>query len=93
MKRCNKTIIDEVLLLDYDEMMSLQALEKGDANADMQKKALKAIVEKLCKTYEDTYDPKSERESNRMQGQRFVGLVIIEALRANPSKVKAIKGK
>ena len=91
MKRSNKSIVDTVLLLDYDELMAIQALETGGANSDMQKKAVKAICEKLCRIYDDTFDPKSERESNRMQGQRFVGLCIVEAMRANPSIIKKIK--
>ena len=89
--KSNKEIQEVVGRLDLNELSSLAALAKGEADAASQKVALEAIVTKLCMLYSDTFDVKSERMSNRMQGQRFVGLCIFDAIKASPYYIKKVK--
>lgn len=86
-------IVDVIKCLDIHESTAIKAVANGDANEAMQKIAMKAIVEKVCRTYSDTYDPHSERESNRMQGQRFVGLCLVDVIESDPIHLKELKEK
>lgn len=75
---------------------AIQALARGDADAQQQKRALSVIVEKLAGTYEHTFVPGGQDQTIYLEGRRSVGLQIVKLakvdlaiLRKNPP----VKGK
>ena len=70
---------------DLADAGSLQALARGDASPDAQKRALKWIIEKAAATYEPSYRPgeEGERDSAFAEGRRHVGLNIVKLLKLN----------
>lgn len=75
---------------DLQKSYSLQAILDGRANKEQQVEGMKYLVEDLCGTYNDTFDPDSERLSNRLQGRRSVGLDIVQIAKLRLDKVKEI---
>ncbi|ALQ01484.1 hypothetical protein AK973_1035 [Pseudomonas brassicacearum] len=69
----------------------MQAMERGDANADQQKRALAWIINKACWTYESTYSPVSEHDGTFAQGRRFAGLQIVKLLKINAAAISRAK--
>lgn len=68
---------------------ALQALERGEADASQQKRALSWVIHSACGTYDLEYRP-DERDHAFCSGKRFVGLEIVKMLRL---KLSAIAGK
>lgn len=62
---------------------ALQALDRGDAEADQQRRALTFIIETICKTYDLSYRPDSERDTAFAEGKRYVGTQIVKLLKLN----------
>lgn len=61
---------------------ALQALARGTANSDQQKRALDWIVTKACATYDFPYRPGAEdRDTNLALGRMFVGQQIVKLLK------------
>ena len=62
---------------------ALQALHRGEANEDQQKRALKWIIEMAAYTYQPSYrnGPDGERDTCFAEGRRFVGLEIVKMLK------------
>ena len=70
---------------------SLQALSRGEASPDQQKRALDWIIVKACMTYEPEYKPggvDAERDSCHAAGRRWAGLQVVKLLKLNLSKLK-----
>ena len=67
---------------------ALQALYRGEADDRLQKYALKFIIEEICKTYDMSYRPESERDTVFAEGKRYVGLQIVKLLKINPQLLK-----
>jgi len=65
------------------DVSAFQALEKGEATPDQQKRALAWLINVGSMSYEDVYDRDSERDSTFMNGRRFVGLRVVKMLRIN----------
>lgn len=65
---------------DVPDAAALQALQRGTADADQQKRALDWIIRNGAATYQETFQPDGERHSSFMQGRRAVGLKIVELL-------------
>lgn len=65
-------------LLDLSEVAAIQAVAKGIASADQQRRAMVVIVEKIGLCYEDTYCPgiNGARDSDFMQGRRRAGTML-----------------
>jgi hypothetical protein len=65
---------------------AIQALQRGDASADQQKRALDWIIVNACGTYDLEYrsDP---RAHSFCSGRRFVGLQIVKMLKLNLTKL------
>jgi len=84
-----KFLVDESGLNDavpcsVSEHAALRALQAGNATAEQQQLALKWIVEKAAAYYELSYRPGDERgrrETDWLEGRRFVGAQIIHELR------------
>lgn len=71
------------------DFAAIQALERGAASAEQQKRALFYIVNDLCGTYDTTYFPDS-RDSDFAQGKRHVGLQIVKAIRMSLGRLKKV---
>lgn len=70
--------------LEDAEIAALQALAKGSANADQQKRGIAAIIEKICATYDMSFRPGGEdgsRDTTFAEGRRFPGNQIVKALK------------
>ena len=59
---------------------AIQALQRGDATADQQQRALKFIVNTLAGTYDGSFrpGPDGERVTAFAEGRRHVGLQIVK---------------
>jgi len=68
------------------DYVALQALERGEANEDQQKRALKWLIEVACMTYQPTHYP-DQRDTDFANGRRYVGLKIVEALHINVGEI------
>lgn len=68
---------------DLADTAAIQALARGDANAEQQPRALKWIVEALCRTYDLSFRADSHRETDFAEGKRFVGLQIVKHTKLN----------
>ena len=63
---------------------ALQALAKGTASADQQRRALDWIVLQAARTYDLAYRPgaaEGERDTNFALGRQFVGMQIVKVLK------------
>lgn len=67
---------------------AIQALEKGEATAEQQKRALSWIVNNACLTYDFCNKPDQERLAAIFDGRRFAGLQIVRLIKFNLSKLK-----
>jgi hypothetical protein len=58
---------------------AIQALVKGAATADQQKRAMNWIVKNCCRTYDLSYRPGEEgrRDTDFAEGRRSVGLQLV----------------
>ena len=59
---------------------ALQALARGDATPEQQKRALEWTIKNAALAYDVSFQPESDRASSFAEGRRFVGLKIIELL-------------
>jgi hypothetical protein len=62
------------------DVVALQALAHGTANADQQQRALNWMVNNAAATYEFTYR-QNDRDHAFADGRRFVGQQIIKLLK------------
>lgn len=61
---------------------ALQALARGTATSDQQKRALDWIVLQACGTYDLAYRPgDTDRDTNIALGRQFVGQQIVKQLK------------
>lgn len=74
---------------DVADVASIQALQRGDATEDQQKRALKWIIESAAGAYEFQFYP-TDRETAFALGRGFVGQQLVKMLRLNTS---ALRGK
>lgn len=66
------------------DVSALQALLRGEATPDQQKRALDWIINSAAGTYELSYRPggeDGERDTCFAEGRRFVGSQIVKALK------------
>jgi hypothetical protein len=71
---------------------AIQALAQGTAEPEQQIRALRYIVEGLCRTYDLSYRPDSERNTIFAEGKRFVGLQIVTITKTNLSRMRTENG-
>lgn len=67
---------------------AIQAVEKGEATPEQQKRALAWIVNSACLTYDFSDQPESDRLSAIFDGRRFAGLQVVKLIKINISKLK-----
>lgn len=65
------------------EAASVQALARGDANEDQQRRAVMFIIERVCATYDLSYRPGDTQAMAFAEGKRFVGLQLVKLIRLN----------
>lgn len=68
---------------DPADAAAFQALARGAANLDQQKRVLDWLVKKACHTYDLSYRPGGEdgkRDTDFAEGQRSIGLQIVKLL-------------
>lgn len=77
--------------LTLDETVALQALHRGEANPEQQKKSLAAIIHKICMTHDETFHLENERICSWYQGRRSAGNFILKELMIDISKLREEK--
>jgi hypothetical protein len=78
---------------DYPDAAAIQALAQGNATEGQQKRALRFIVEGLCATYDMSYRPDSQRDTDFAEGKRHVGNQIVKLTKVNLNAMKLAKEK
>lgn len=64
------------------DVSAFQALQRGDATADQQQRALRWLIEKASGAYEFQYYP-SDRDTAFALGRGFVGQQVVKLLKLN----------
>lgn len=62
---------------------ALQAMLRGEATPDQQRRALDWIITKACATYDMPYRPDSARDTDFSLGRMFVGQQIVKLTKIN----------
>ena len=65
-----------------------QALVRGEATEDQQKFFVDWLIRDACQTYEEPFDPESERVTDYVLGRRSVGLGVVKHLSISPAKLE-----
>lgn len=65
---------------DPGVVAAIQALERGSANPHQQKLAIAWIINKCCNTYDLSYRPGRQGETDFAEGRRFVGLQLVRTI-------------
>lgn len=80
---------------ELPDAAAIQALERGDATADQQKRALMFIVNKLAGTYEGSFRPGVDgpQVTAFAEGKRHVGSQIVKLTRLNLAAFKDAAGE
>lgn len=89
MKPSRKAIDDHAPWKPVDweewEVSALQAVAKGNADEEQQRRAFIFVVEKVCGTYQPSYRPGDEgrRDTDFAEGRRYVGLQMVKFAKLN----------
>lgn len=70
--------------------VALQALQRGEATPEQQKRALDAIINNFCLTYDLPYR-RDHHETDFMCGRMFVGQQIVKHLKINTALLEKKK--
>lgn len=70
------------------DVTAIQAIARGDASPDMQRRALDWIIKRACATYDFAYRPNSDRDTNLALGRQFAGQQIVKLLHLNPAGLR-----
>jgi len=69
-------------ILSEHEVYAIRALNKGEANAEQQKMAFDALIEKFTRYGSISFDPTSTRNSDLNEGRRLVGAFLIKTVKS-----------
>lgn len=72
------------------DVAAIQALARGNASMDQQKRALTWLIEKAAGTYEMSYRPggaEGERDTAFAEGRRFVGNQVVKMTKLKQGKL------
>lgn len=81
---------------DNAEVAAVQALARGNATADQQKRALDWIINKACATYDFPYRPggqEGDRDTCMAIGRMFVGQQIVKLLKLKIGLLSPTRGE
>jgi hypothetical protein len=71
------------------DITAVQAVHRGDASPDQQRRALAWIINQACGTYDFSYRPGADdRETNLALGRQFVGQQLVKLLYLNASALQ-----
>lgn len=73
---------------DNSIISAVQALARGNASEDQQKRALEWIITGAAMTYQETFVPGEPDVSDYLAGRRNVGLQIVKLIHLKPSQVQ-----
>lgn len=73
------------------DVSAIQALGRGNANPDQQRRALQYIINIVADTYGLSYRPDSQRDTDFAEGKRFVGLQLVKLLKLNTEAIRQAK--
>jgi len=66
------------------DVHAIQALSRGEADADQQRRALDWIVTQAAQTYDEPFYADNARVTDYVLGRRSVGLAIVKLIRLKP---------
>lgn len=70
------------------DVAAIQALARGEADAEQQARALRWIVNSACATYEMPYRPEGDRDTAFYAGRIFAGQQIVKLTKIQLNKLK-----
>ena len=74
---------------DLADASALQALARGDASPEMQRRALNWVIRQACGTYDFAYRPgQNDRDTNLALGRQFAGQQIVKLLGLNLATIR-----
>ena len=76
---------------DDADVFAIQALVKGSANPDQQKRALAWIIEKACGVYDMSYRPGAgdgDRDTAFAEGRRFAGNQVVKMTKLKTGQLR-----
>ena len=69
--------------------LAIKGVATGTANENQQRAAMKWIVEELCRTYDLSYRPGSDRDTAFAEGKRFVGTTLVGEINLNNALLRS----
>jgi hypothetical protein len=78
-------------LWELPDASALQALQRGEADADQQRRALDWILRAAAGTYEWTFVAGQPDVSQHLEGRRSVGLQIVKLLKVDIAAVRQLQ--
>lgn len=70
------------------DVSAVQALNRGDASPDAQRRALKWIIERVAMTYDQSFVPGQPDVTQFIEGKRSVGNQIVKLLKLDLAAIK-----
>ena len=67
---------------------AMQAVERGEASPEQQKRAIAWWITKCAGTYDLSYRPGDTHDTSFAEGRRFVGLQTVKLLKINISALR-----
>jgi len=62
----------------FADVSAIQALVRGEANPEQQKRAIDWIIMQAARTYDLHYHPDSSRDTDFALGRAFVGMELVK---------------
>lgn len=70
------------------DLSAVQAVARGEADGQQQKRALKWIIEQACDTYGLGWHPDGPHAASFVAGRRFSGMQVVKAVNVNISLLR-----
>lgn len=77
---------------DIADAAAMQAVERGEATSEQQKRAITWWVNRCAATYDLSYRPGDPHDTSFAEGRRFCGLQTVKLLKVNISALKRTEG-
>lgn len=77
----------EIAHYEAADISAIQALERGEATPEQQKRALTWIIIEAARTYDQSFRP-DPYETAFAEGRRFVGNEVVKMLKLNASAMR-----
>ncbi len=82
---------------DLSDALAIQAVFNGTAVEAEQKRAMAAIVSRMCATQRDNFDPTNERVTSYLLGRESIAKEIAQYVQQSPGQLETMfnrrKGK